>query len=89
MDKSFAIGGHGGFTFNRKRDEVKINGYKPFKANHYTPLIEQQKEYNNHFSQMRVIVVEKTISRVKQWKISKLLFRYFKGNHHQLDFNDI
>jgi len=77
IDKNFAIGGDGGFTFNRKRDEVKINSYKPFKANHGTPLTEEQKKYNKHLSQMRVIV-ENTISRVKQWKICKGVFRHFE-----------
>ena len=88
--KNFGIAGDGGFTFNRKVDEVLINGYKPYKAHARTPLTEQQKKYNKYLSQMRGVIVENAIiSRVKRWKIMKGIYRHFKGNQHQLDLHDI
>lgn len=88
VGKNFGIAGDGGFTFNRKCDQTTIIGYKPNKAKPNTPLTEEQKKYNKHLSQMRVIV-ENAIARVKQWKILKGVFRHFKGKNHQINLNDI
>jgi hypothetical protein len=75
-------------TFNRKTDSVQINGYKPFKTPRNSALTPEQKKYNKHLSQMRV-VVENTIARVKQWKIMKGVFRHFRNGKGKLDINHI
>jgi len=51
-------------------------------------LTPEQKKYNKHLSQMRV-VVENTIARVKQWKIMKGVFRHFRNGKGKLDINHI
>jgi len=88
INKHFGIMGDGGFTFNRKTDSVQINGYKPFKTPRNSALTPEQKKYNKHLSQMRV-VVENTIARVKQWKIMKGVFRHFRNGKGKLDINHI
>jgi hypothetical protein len=86
--KNFGICGDGGFTFNRKTDTVQIKGYKPHAAPKGGKLTEEQKKYNKHLSQMRV-VVENSIARVKQWKVLKGVFRHWRNGQGQLDIDAI
>lgn len=86
--KNFGIGGDGGFTFNRKKDEVRIHGYKPYTAFAGGTLSEEQKKYNKHLSQMRV-VVENSLARVKQWKILKGVFRHWRNGQGQINIDDV
>jgi hypothetical protein len=88
IGKNFGICGDGGFTFNRKVDAIQIKGYKPHVAPKGGKLTEEQKRYNKHLSQMRV-VVENAIARVKQWRILKGVFRHWRNGQGQLDINSI
>jgi len=88
LNKEYAIGGDGGFTFNRKKDTVAIRAYKPHKKAKGGCLSIEQKEWNRRFSQMRV-VVETSICRVKSWKILRGVYRHWRGGNGQIDANDV
>jgi hypothetical protein len=87
IGKMFGVMGDGGFTFNRKTDTVQIIGYKPHRRRH-GHLTKEEAKYNKYLSQMRV-VVENTISRIKQWRIIKGVFRHWRNGEGQLNVNDI
>lgn len=80
--------GDGGFTFNRLTDQVKIIGYKPKKCPKNSQLTNEERKYNQHLSQMRV-VIENVIARVKNWRIIKGVFRHWRNGNGPLNINNI
>jgi hypothetical protein len=90
IGKLFGVMGDGGFTFNRKKDVVQIIGYKPHRRKHGV-LTEDEAKYNRYLSQMRVII-ENTISRIKQWRIFNFSKARESGNdqsHEMKNFDEI
>jgi heat shock protein HspQ len=77
VGKFFGVMGDGEFAFNRKNDVVQNIGYKPHRRKHGI-LTEDEAKYSCYLSQMRVII-ENTISRIKQWRIFKEMFRHWRN----------
>ncbi len=103
VGKPFGILGDGGFTFNRKKDDVTIKGFTPQRRaqkergapkSSRPHLSDNAKEYNRRLSHMRV-VVENSFAQLKRWKILSAPFRFYiakrdsQQHHSSLDFNKI
>ena len=88
VNKPYGVIADGGFIFNRKSDDEKINGFTPFKRDG-GELTQEQKTFNTHLSKMRV-VVENTLAQVKQWRVLKGVYRHFNLNRkNTIDFNQV
>ena len=84
--KDYGLVADGGYTLNRYYD-YQISGFVPFKNNKKNKLTEEQKSFNKKLSQVRV-VVENTISNIKNWDVISSKFRHFslkKNNPINID----